>query len=503
MRDGECKIKGIAFFGTPFQGSALANIAIRFKDIAKYFDYNIELVQNLKDHSKDLAKITSRFNQVQHRHKIEPLMYYESRRMCNGMWRLVVRYIAYYVSLRRWLQGYTNACQVNAESARGAFTSTAKALNADHIQMIKYSNDQDKNFQLVRDDIAKLLDDTLPETPVALSRPVTMNIASLESRNTMDLLDGADEEVDILALEAFANRLLKIVAQQKRERRMVDDGSQRKQSSNWFKRGNASASDVGSTHPQSPVKSPRESKKPRLTYGELRGMLDDVGPSSKDSPHGESTAASKQASSLIIPLREYHTVFILDDSASMREPIATGESKSRWDVLVESLQYFADIAAQSDDDGITISFLYNRQKDTYNVRSGQQALDILGSIDIARSQAAQLDVTLWDVLKEYLDTYHQYHMIRRLKLPIIKVQVQPPKPLNVIVITDGVSHDYEKVERTLIRAGRALPDLGIPQFSLGVQFLQVGSDPGATKRLRLLDDKLLPRYGIRDVSIFS
>jgi hypothetical protein len=492
MHNGECKIKGIVFFGTPFQGSSLANIAIRFKDIARYFEYNVQLVQSLKDHSKDLANITSRFNQVQHQYKIEPLIYHESRRMCNGMWRLVV------CGPWRMAGLFANVCQVNAESARGAFTHTARALNADHIQMIKYANDQDKNFQMVRDDIFKLLDDTLPETPVTLSRPVTMNIGSLESRKTVDFLSGTDEEVDILALEAFANRLLKIVAQQKRDRNMVDDGSQRKLSSNWFKKSNLSTTDHGSTHPQSPVNQARESKKPKLTYGELRGMLDDNG-QLKDSPEGE---GSKQANSLIVPLRDYHTVFILDDSASMREPISTdaGETKSRWDVLVEALQYFGDIAAQSDDDGITISFLHNRMKDAYNVRSGQQALDILASIDITRSQPAQLDVALWDVFKEYLETYHQYHMIKRLKLPIIRVQVQPPKPLNVIVITDGVSHDYEKVERALIRAARALPDLGIPQFSLGVQFLQIGNDSGATKRLRLLDDKLLPRYGVRDVS---
>jgi hypothetical protein len=365
--------------------------------------------------------------------------------------------------------------------------------------MIKFANDQDKNWEMVRDDIIKLLDDTLPETPVTLSRPMTMNISSLEGRNTMDLLSGGDEEVDLQALEAFANRLLKIVAQHKRDRKLLDDGSNRRLASNWFKRSNVSTSDHGSTHPQSSVKEGKESQKVKLTYGEIRAMLDEDGPATKNSPEGES---SKQAESLMVPLRKYHTVFILDDSATMREPIAKegGETKSRWDVLVEALQYFGDIAAQSDDDGITISFLFNRQKDTYNVRSGQQALDILASIDIARSQSAQLEVALWDILKEYLDTYHQYHMIRRLRLPIIKVQVQPPKPLNVIVITDGVSHDYEKVEQTLIRAARALPDLGIPQFSLGVQFLQVGSDSGATARLRLLDDKLLPRYGVRDVS---
>jgi hypothetical protein len=162
-------------------------------------------------------------------------------------------------------------------------------------------------------------------------------------------------------------------------------------------------------------------------------MLDVEGPSTNAALEGKS---SKQAHNLMIPLRQYHTVFLLDDWGSMREPISAdeGKRKSRWDVLVKALQYFGDIAAQSDDDGITINFLYNRRNHTFNVRSGQQALGILVSIDIARSQSAQLDLALWDVLKEYLDTYHQYYMIRRLMLPIIKIQVQPPKPLNMIVI---------------------------------------------------------------------
>jgi hypothetical protein len=44
----------------------------------------------------------------------------------------------------------------------------------------------------------------------------------------MGLPAGAEEGVDLEALEAFANRLLKIVAQQKPDRNEMDRGSQRK-----------------------------------------------------------------------------------------------------------------------------------------------------------------------------------------------------------------------------------------------------------------------------------
>jgi hypothetical protein len=69
-----------------------------------------------------------------------------------------------------------------------------------------------------------------------------------------------------------------------------------------------------------------------------------------------------------------------------------------------------------------------------------------------------------------------------------------------VVITSGLSHDYEKVEAALARAARAFSDLEMDEFQVGVQFIQIGSDEYAKKRLLLLDDKLAARYGVRDVS---
>lgn len=52
----------------------------------------------------------------------------------------------------------------------------------------------------------------------------------------------------------------------------------------------------------------------------------------------------------------------------------------------------------------------------------------------------------------------------------------------------------------LARAARAFTDLEMPEFQVGVQFIQVGADEVAKKRLWLLDDKLSERYSVRDVS---
>jgi hypothetical protein len=86
----ECKVKGVIFFGTPFRGSVVANRVLLFKELGKYFNYNIELVKSLKSHSKELATIATCFNQVEEEHKIEPLIYYENRRLMS--WRFVVRF---------------------------------------------------------------------------------------------------------------------------------------------------------------------------------------------------------------------------------------------------------------------------------------------------------------------------------------------------------------------------------------------------------------------------
>jgi hypothetical protein len=211
----------------------------------------------------------------------------------------------------------------------------------------------------------------------------------------------------------------------------------------------------------------------------------------------------KQAEeTLVSPLRKFHTIFILDDSGSMSKPVADGEEEfmSRWELLVESVRYFGDIAAQSDDDGVDIKFVVNGDKNAENIRSGQHVLDLLADINIQPNKPSSLDSVLWDILGGYIQGYEQYKVIKDMKFSSFRFQVQLPKPLNLIVITDGVSHDYEKIEEVLSRAARSFEDLEMQEFQVGVQFVQVGNDKNGKKRLRLLDDKLPERYGVRDVS---
>lgn len=73
------------------------------------------------------------------------------------------------------------------------------------------------------------------------------------------------------------------------------------------------------------------------------------------------------------------------------------------------------------------------------------------------------------------------------------------KPVNLIVLTDGVPSD--DVESVLISAAKKLDRLDAPPFQVGVQFFQVGNEDGAKEALEELDDELSDRVegGIRDM----
>jgi len=71
------------------------------------------------------------------------------------------------------------------------------------------------------------------------------------------------------------------------------------------------------------------------------------------------------------------------------------------------------------------------------------------------------------------------------------------KPLNIIVITDGVPSD--DVESVIISAAKKLDRADVPAWQVGIQFFQVGEERGAAEHLRSLDDDLADESGARDM----
>jgi hypothetical protein len=71
------------------------------------------------------------------------------------------------------------------------------------------------------------------------------------------------------------------------------------------------------------------------------------------------------------------------------------------------------------------------------------------------------------------------------------------KPLNLIVITDGMATD--EVESVIVSAARKLDTFDSLPYQIGIQFFQVGNDRNAKLFLEELDDALAKNYNIRDM----
>ena len=71
------------------------------------------------------------------------------------------------------------------------------------------------------------------------------------------------------------------------------------------------------------------------------------------------------------------------------------------------------------------------------------------------------------------------------------------KPLNIIVITDGIPTD--DLESPIIAAAKKLDKLDCEAWRVGIQFVQVGNEPGAREHLKQLDDDLAELAGDDDL----
>jgi uncharacterized protein YegL len=163
-------------------------------------------------------------------------------------------------------------------------------------------------------------------------------------------------------------------------------------------------------------------------------------------------------------LRTFDTVFLVDDSGSM-----AGRS---WRETAKALEMIAPICTQRDADGIDIYFLNHPDSSLYkNVTSASTIIEIFQTV--RPRGATPTGQRLNKILKSYLQRLERDRQL---------------KPMNVIVITDGVPSD--DVESPIISAARRLDELKAEAWQVGIQFFQVGKEPGARDHLKQLDDEL-------------
>lgn len=177
-------------------------------------------------------------------------------------------------------------------------------------------------------------------------------------------------------------------------------------------------------------------------------------------------------------LTDFDTVFLIDDSGSMRGKL--------WKEVETALQVILPICIARDLDGVDFYFLNTEDDKRFrNVTNPDVVAQIFQSV---RPYAlTPTGKRLNDVMRPYLNAL-QTSQAKGAGLP---------KPLNIIVITDGRPSDNP--EDYIVQAASMLDALDAPAWQIGIQFFQVGGDQDAAKSLIELDDGLKERYGIRDM----
>ncbi|KAG9239094.1 hypothetical protein BJ875DRAFT_449388 [Amylocarpus encephaloides] len=189
-------------------------------------------------------------------------------------------------------------------------------------------------------------------------------------------------------------------------------------------------------------------------------------------------------------LGTFDTTLLIDDSGSM-----AGRS---WREVSQALSAIAPIVTQHDKDGIDIYFL-NKKSNDLGVPSDGVAPS--GYRNIKRANSVK---EVFDEVRPYGGTPTGIRVHNILKPYLAKCERDLPqgkdvKPLNLIVLTDGVPSD--DVESVLLSAAKKLDKLDAPPFQVGVQFFQVGNEAGAKEALEELDDDLcnMVEGGVRDI----
>lgn len=186
-------------------------------------------------------------------------------------------------------------------------------------------------------------------------------------------------------------------------------------------------------------------------------------------------------------LQQFDTIFLIDDSGSM--------AGRGWRETSQALGVITPICTQHDEDGVDIYFLNHRKRSDsglggyYNVTTTSAVNDIFTSV--RPSGGTPTGTRLNHILKPYL-----LELEEDLKKQARGAEASV-KPLNIIVITDGVPSD--DVESVIVRAAKKLDELNAEPWQVGIQFFQVGQEPDAAEELKDLDDALAKEHNIRDM----
>ncbi|KAG7097451.1 hypothetical protein E1B28_004796 [Marasmius oreades] len=184
---------------------------------------------------------------------------------------------------------------------------------------------------------------------------------------------------------------------------------------------------------------------------------------------------------MLVTLRKYDTVIIVDDSSSM-----IGE---RWNEASKALSELASLAGQFDADGIDIYFL-NDERVGLGMRR-REAVDQLFK-EVRPKGVTPIGERLETLLRGYLARLESANDSGST------AALKSIKPINYIIITDGAPTDDP--ESVIVQAARRLDAKHFPVNQIGIQFVQIGKSASAARYLQELDDNLVTKHNLqRDI----
>ncbi|QSZ34704.1 hypothetical protein DSL72_007559 [Monilinia vaccinii-corymbosi] len=192
-------------------------------------------------------------------------------------------------------------------------------------------------------------------------------------------------------------------------------------------------------------------------------------------------------------LSKFDTVLLIDDSSSME----WGSRPTAWEQVNLALRTIAPIVTAYDADGIDVYFMNHRSNDRGNEIEG------VAGTGFYKIQNVDSVEEIWSLVNRPQGLTPTGGRIRHILSPYMKrlkremKAGREVKPLNLIVITDGIATDDPEAE--IVKVARDLDALDAPLTQVGIQFFQVGTDLGAKKALEDLDDALEHRHNIRDM----
>lgn len=196
-----------------------------------------------------------------------------------------------------------------------------------------------------------------------------------------------------------------------------------------------------------------------------------------------STQTANSNDSMYEFLKDFDTIFLVDDSGSMYG--------RRWKDAEAAISAIAPVCTKHDPDGIDIYFLNHRNRSHQsrgylNVRSSSEVREIFS---VAQpSGGTRVGRRLDEILTPYLARVEMMAAAKKDRFGKLKDPSLEVRPINIISITDGEFSD--DVESVVVDAATRLDEVKAKSYQVGIQFVQIGDDPRARQDLQELDDGL-------------